>query len=130
MRNNLNLVVDYVPWLGGANFLHMNYRPEFAPLNDTRVRRAIQYVIDPDEIVDKLMFGTADVSDSTVRPIQPYYKPVMKQIRDLPMDERLQMARNLLAEAGYPEGFHSEIWYPSGGSAEFNREMGPSFKHS
>lgn len=124
MRNNPNLVVDYVPWLGGANFLHMNYRPEFAPLNDTRVRRAIQYVIEPNEIVDKLMFGTADVSDSTVRPIQPYYKPVMKEIRDLPMEERIQTAKNLLAEAGYSEGFHSEIWYPSGGSAEFNREMG------
>jgi peptide/nickel transport system substrate-binding protein len=124
MRNNPNLVVDYVPWLGGANFLHMNYRPEFAPLNDTRVRKAIQYVIDPNEIVDKLLFGTAEVSDSTVRPIQPYYKPVMKSIRDLPMAERIQTAKDLLAEAGYPAGFHSEIWYPSGGSAEFSREMG------
>ena len=124
MRSNKNLVVDYVPWLGGANFLHMNYRPEFAPLNDTRVRKAIQYVIDPNEIVDKLMFGTAEVSDSTVRPIQPYYKPVMKAIRDLPMAERIAKAKSLLAEAGYPNGFKSEIWYASGGSAEFNREMG------
>jgi ABC-type transport system substrate-binding protein len=40
------------------------------------------------------------------------------------MEERIQTAKNLLAEAGYSEGFHSEIWYPSGGSAEFNREMG------
>ena len=124
MRNNPNLVVDYVPWVGGADFVHMNYRPEFAPLNDTRVRKAIQYAVDPDEIVDKLMFGTAEVSDSTVRPIQPHYKPVMKEIRDLSWDERYEIAESLLAEAGYPDGFSTELWYPSGGSAEFSREMG------
>ncbi|TFH14454.1 ABC transporter substrate-binding protein [Candidatus Bathyarchaeota archaeon] len=124
MQNNPALVVDYVPWVGAADLLHLNYREEFYPLNDTNVRKAIQYVIDPDEIVDKLMFGTAEVSDSTVRPIQPYFKPVMKQIRDLPMEERLETARALLTEAGFPNGFTSELWYPSGGSEEFSREMG------
>lgn len=124
MRENPDLVTDYVPWVGAANFLHMNYREEYYPLNETLVRRAIQYVIDPDEIVDKLMFGTAEVSHSTVRPIQPYYKPVMKPIRDLPMEERLQIAKDLLAEAGFPDGFTTELWYPSGSGAEFNREMG------
>ena len=124
MKDNPKLVVDYVPWVGAANFLHMNYRPEYYPLNDTRVRKAIQYVIDPDEIVDKLMFGTAEVSHSQVRPIQPYYKPVMLQIRDLSMDERLAKARELLEEAGFPDGFTTELWYPSGSGAEFSREMG------
>jgi len=124
MRNNPNLVVDYVPWTGGSDFLHMNYRPEYAPLNDTRVRRAILYAVDPEEIVDKLMFGTAEVSHSTVRPVDPYYKPVCKAIRDLPMEERINTAKQLLADAGYPDGFHTEIWYPSGGGAEFSRELG------
>ena len=124
MQSNPNLIVDYVPWVGGSDFLHLNFRPEFYPLNVTEVRKAIQYAIDPDEIVDKLMFGTAEVSDSTVRPIQPYYKPIMKPIRDLPMEERLDIAKGLLTEAGFPEGFTSELWYPSGGSAEFSREMG------
>jgi len=54
MREDPNLIVDYVPYLGASNFLHMNYRPEYAPLNDTRVRKAIQYVIDPNEIVEIL----------------------------------------------------------------------------
>ncbi len=124
MQDDSKLVVDYVPWVGAANFLHMNYRSEYYPLNDTRVRKAIQYVIDPDEIVDKLMFGTAEVSHSQVRPIQPYYKPVMETIRDLPMSERLATARELLAEAGFPDGFTTELWYPSGSGAEFSREMG------
>jgi len=124
MRSNPNLVVDYVPWVGAANFLHMNYRPEYAPLNDTRVRKAIQYAIDPNEIVDKLMFGTAEVSHSQVRPIQPYYKPVMEEIRNLSWEERYAKAEALLTEAGYPDGFSTELWYPSGSGAEFNREMG------
>ncbi len=124
MQSNPDLVVDYVPWVGAANFLHLNYREEFYPLNDVNVRKAIQYVIDPDEIVEKLMFGTAEVSDSTVRPIQPYFKPVMKPIRELPMEERLEIARGLLADAGFPDGFTTELWYPSGSGAEFSREMG------
>ena len=124
MQSDPDLVVDYVPWLGASNFVHLNFRPEFYPLNVTEVRKAIQYAVDPDEVVEKLMFGTAEVSHSTVRPIQPYYKNVMKPIRDLPMNERLDIARELLAEAGFPDGFSTELWYPSGGGAEFDREMG------
>jgi peptide/nickel transport system substrate-binding protein len=124
MQSNPDLVVDYVPWVGAANFLHLNFRPEFYPLNVTEVRKAMQYAVDPDEIVDKLMFGTAEVSHSTVRPIQPYYKNIMKPIRDLPMEERIDIAKGLLAEAGFPDGFSTELWYPSGSGAEFSREMG------
>jgi peptide/nickel transport system substrate-binding protein len=124
MRSNPNLVVDYVPWVGASDALHMNFRPEFAPLNDTRVRKAIQYAVDPYELVDKLMFGTAEVSHSTVRPIQSYYKPVMQEIRELSWEERYARAQELLTEAGYSDGFSTELWYPSGSGAEFSREMG------
>jgi peptide/nickel transport system substrate-binding protein len=40
------------------------------------------------------------------------------------MAERLDIARGLLTEAGFPDGFSTELWYPSGSGAEFSREMG------
>lgn len=108
---NPDVIMNFVPYMGSGSQLHLNYAPEFAPLNDTRVRRAFQYLIDPDEIVNKLMFGTAEVMDSPVRPMQPYYKPVMQEIRVLPMAERIQTAKDLLTDAGYPDGVSFVLWY-------------------
>jgi peptide/nickel transport system substrate-binding protein len=125
LKNNANLKLEIVPTVGSGNLLHMNYDPAFAPLNDTNVRKAIQYIVDPQEIVDKLMFGYATVSDSPVRPFLDYYKPVMKPIRDLPMTERIAKAKELLTLAGYPNGFKTQFWYASGVATEgFNRDLG------
>jgi len=129
LKEDSNIHVEIIPNIGRGVQLHMNYGSEFAPLNDTRVRQAIQYAIDPSEIVDKLLFGTATVSDSPIRPFLEFYKPVMKQIRDLPMDERLAKAKELLAQAGYPDGFTTQFWYASGEASEaFNRDLGTMFQ--
>jgi peptide/nickel transport system substrate-binding protein len=114
----------FVPGVSSQQNLHMNFGDEFAPLNDTRVRRAIQYLVEPEEIIDKLMFGTATIAHSPVRPFQFYFKPIMKPIRDLPEAERVQIAKDLLAEAGYPEGFTTQFWYPAGSGEEFSRDVG------
>jgi ABC-type transport system substrate-binding protein len=125
LQTDANLVIEIIPNVGSGNQLHMNYADQFAPLNDTRVRQAIQYAVDPQEIVDKLMFGTATASDSPVRPYLEYYKPVMKPIRDLPMSERIAKAKALLTEAGYANGFTTQFWYASGvGTEAFNRDLG------
>jgi len=119
------VVMEIIPNLGSGNQLHMNFDPAYAPLNDVRVRQAIQYAVDPQEIVDKLMFSTATVSDSPVRPSLAFYEPVMAPIRALPMDERIAKAKELLTEAGYPNGFKTQFWYVSGvGSEAFNRDLG------
>jgi peptide/nickel transport system substrate-binding protein len=125
LMENPDIHMELIPGMGSGNQLHMNYAPEFAPLNDVKVRKAIQYAVDPQEIVDKLMFGTAEVSHSPVRPSLEFYKPIMEPIRDLPMDERIQIAKDLLAEAGYADGFTTQFWYISGtGSEAFNRDLG------
>jgi peptide/nickel transport system substrate-binding protein len=124
MEANPDINMVMVDGIGSGNQLHMNYAPEFAPLNDVRVRRAIAYAIDPQEIVDKLMFGTAEVAHTPVRTFQTYFKPVLKQIRDLPKEEKIQKAKALLADAGYPDGFTTQFWYPAGGGQEFNRDLG------
>jgi ABC-type transport system substrate-binding protein len=114
-----------VPNVGSGNILHMNWDPAFAPLNNIKVRQAIQYAVDPKEIVDKLLFGYASVSDSPIRPFLDYYKPVMKPIRDMTMADRIAKAKQLLAEAGFPNGFKTQFWYASGVATEaFNRDLG------
>jgi peptide/nickel transport system substrate-binding protein len=119
------ITMQLIPFMGSGNQLHMNYDPQFAPLNILEVRQAIQYAVDPDEIVSKLMFDTATVSHSPVRPNMKFYKPVMEPIRTLPMDERIAKAKELLTEAGYADGFTTQFWYISGvGSEAFNRDLG------
>jgi peptide/nickel transport system substrate-binding protein len=112
IQKNPDMTVDIAPELGWTQILQMNYHPEFAPLNDTRVRRAILYAIDANEIVDKVTFGTAQVANTPVHTYQPYFFPKpLEDIRKLPMDERIQKAKTLLAEAGYPNGFSTEIFF-------------------
>jgi ABC-type transport system substrate-binding protein len=121
------ITVEYIPHMGYGNHLHMNFLPEFYPLNVTEVRQAIQYMVDPQEIIDTMSFGTADISHTPVRPahIHKYWKPVLEPIRSMPEEERIAKAKELLAAAGFPDGFTTQFWYASGvGSESFNRDLG------
>lgn len=79
---------------------------ERAPFNDPRVRRAISHAIDRSEIIDFVFNGYAVELGSSMSPAMPDY-----------FDERLvgtyefdlDAARSLLAEAGYPDGFPTEL---------------------
>lgn len=75
------------------------------PLKDVRVRRAIAHAIDVDAIKDKVMRGLA-VPVATVVPagVQGYSKDADKR---LPYDK--EKAKQLLTEAGYPNGFSLTI---------------------
>ena len=112
LQANPDTQVNLIPYMGSGAQLHLNYAPEFYPLNVTEVRRAFNYLIDPDEIIDKLMFGTAVRMDSPVRPMQPYYKGIYTDMRDnMAMEDRIQMAIDLLDSAGFPDGITTTLWY-------------------
>lgn len=74
-----------------------NARP---PFDDLRVRRAIQHAVDKRAIVDGAMFGLGTVIGSHMSPAESYYVDLSGRY---PYDPEL--ARELLAEAGYPDGF-------------------------
>ncbi len=78
-----------------------------APFNDIRVRQAIAHAIDRKAIIDGAMFGYGTPIGSHFAPHHPYY---VDKVDIYPFD--LEKARQLLAEAGYPNGFKATIKLP------------------
>src|SRR5581483_674644 len=74
------------------------------PYSDVRVRRALTHALDKPEIVKAAMFGFGTVLGSNVDPLNPYYVDMAKAV---PYDPG--KARQLLAEAGYPNGFDAVL---------------------
>jgi ABC-type transport system substrate-binding protein len=89
-------------WFG----LYMNLMKK--PFDDVRVRHAIAHAIDKDAIVRTTMAGYAKVADSPLPPGVWGYKSFT------PYAYNPQRARQLLAEAGHPNGFSATMWVPIG----------------
>lgn len=77
------------------------------PLSDQRVRQAITHAIDKDAIVEGAMFGFGTVIGTHMTPAEPYYIDLTDMY---PYDP--ERARELLAEAGYPDGFEISFELP------------------
>lgn len=75
------------------------------PLDNVLVRQAIAYAIDRAAIVDAFYAGLGVVADDHMPPtFAGHGKP-------WPYDYDPERARELLAEAGYPDGFATQLWY-------------------
>lgn len=74
------------------------------PFDDLRVRQALNYAIDKQAFIRIVYNGYATPMDAPVAPGIAYYA----RQRVWPYDPA--KAKQLLAEAGYPDGFDSEIW--------------------
>jgi len=79
------------------------------PLRDVRVRKALYHAIDIDLIHKKIMRGKSRVAGLFVAPEITGFDP--SQNSPLPYDPA--MAKKLLAEAGYPEGFEVGLDCPN-----------------
>ena len=76
-------------------------------LGDPLVRQAITHAIDKDAIVDGAMFGLGTVIGTHMSPAESYYVDLSDTY---PYDP--ERARELLAEAGYPDGFEVSFELP------------------
>ncbi|MDR0389920.1 MAG: ABC transporter substrate-binding protein, partial [Spirochaetaceae bacterium] len=80
------------------------------PLDDPRVRRALNYAVDIPQIIAAAFYGRGEPSGSPLIPgLSDYYEESLKN----PYPADLNRARELLAEAGYTGGFALEITVPS-----------------
>jgi len=87
--------------------MQMGMRHDEGPLQNTLVRQAINYAVNVDSIIQYLMQGNAVRMTSVLNP--PYLNPNLKAY---PYDP--DKAKELLAEAGYPNGFKLVLESPSG----------------
>ena len=69
------------------------------PFNNPLVRQAITHAIDKEAIVQGAMFGFGTVIGTHASPTEPYFVDLN------PYPFNPERARQLLAEAGYPDGF-------------------------
>ncbi len=75
-----------------------------SPLADIRVRRAVEYAIDKQELVDGLTYGYG-VATNQEFCLPPYMDP-----KTVGYPHDVAMAKKLLAEAGYPNGLQIKAY--------------------
>ena len=80
------------------------------PFDDVRVRQALCYAVNPQEIMDFVSEGAGTEVGSAMFPaFSKYYMPELNDTYNTDADK----AKELLAEAGYPDGFEFTITVPS-----------------
>lgn len=84
-------------------YFALNQRSE--PLDDVRVRQAIGMAIDRQAIIDGPYNGKDLLAAGPIPPGLEGHNPDLKGLEYNP-----EMARQLLAEAGYPDGFDLTVW--------------------
>lgn len=84
-------------------YYNFNFRNEYGK-NDL-VRRAISLAVDRQSIASNLFRDTVIPAYGLHTPGAPAYDPTWK-----PVEFNPERARELLAEAGYPNGFKTQVW--------------------
>ena len=87
-----------------GTMVYMGLDTYHAPFEDVRVRRALNHAIDVDTIINKILLGTADRMNG------PFFRTALgydKSIQPYRYDPAL--AKKLLSEAGYPNGFETVL---------------------
>jgi ABC-type transport system substrate-binding protein len=95
-------------WLTSINTAETDYlfmNVEMKPFDNPAVRRAINYAINKERLV-KLAGGFAIPARGIVPPSLPWNNPTLE-----PYNYSPEKARALLREAGYPNGFKTELWF-------------------
>ncbi|MGF1600949.1 MAG: ABC transporter substrate-binding protein [Thermosynechococcaceae cyanobacterium] len=89
------------------NVGYLALNPSYAPLAKLKVRQAIAHAINRDAIVKAFWNDLATTDNHFTPPALEAFQA--KTLPDYPFDPA--KAKQLLAEAGYPNGFDLELWY-------------------
>ncbi|MBK3774251.1 ABC transporter substrate-binding protein [Azospirillum sp. YIM DDC1] len=89
----------------GLNVGYLAFNVTKKPFDDVRVRRALNMAIDKKAVVDAVYQGAGVPAKNPIPPTMWSYN---KEIEDYPYDP--ERAKKLLAEAGFPDGFETDLW--------------------
>jgi len=89
----------------GLNVGYLAYNTTKKPFDDVRVRKAINMAMDKNAIVSAVYMGTGVPA---INPIPPSMWAYNKSIKDDAFNPA--EAKKLLAAAGYPNGFTTDLW--------------------
>lgn len=84
---------------------YLGFNTQKEPFNDVRVRQAINYALDVPAIVETAWKGVGQVAQGPMSPNVNYFNPDIKQY-----EYNVEKAKELLAEAGYEDGFSTLLW--------------------
>ena len=106
VKENPNLKLLFQNQVGQIVVYMRSDRP---PFNDNRVRLAVKYCIDEEKMAQALLAKESGVDifviESPVSSLYPEYKK-------MPREVNIEKAKQLLAEAGYPNGLELDLYYP------------------
>ena len=89
----------------GLNVGYLAYNVTKKPFDDVRVRKAVNMAINKKAIIDAVYLTAGVAAKNPIPPTQWSYNDAIK---DDPYDPAA--AKKLLAEAGYPNGFTTDLW--------------------
>lgn len=84
---------------------YIGFNVDKKPFDDIRVRQAINYAIDAEGIIDAVMEGVGAQANG---PLGPNVWASNQNLEPYGFD--VEKAKELLADAGYPDGFKTTIW--------------------
>jgi dipeptide transport system substrate-binding protein len=102
IRKDANVTVLEQP---GLNIGYLAYNTTKKPFDDVRVRKAINMAIDKKSIVSAVYLSTGVAAVNPIPPGQWSYNKALKDDAYNPAE-----AKKLLAAAGYPNGFSTDLW--------------------
>ncbi|WP_299088015.1 ABC transporter substrate-binding protein [uncultured Metabacillus sp.] len=87
------------------NVGYLGFTTNRPPFDNKLVRQALSHAIDKQAIIDAFYGGKAEPAKN---PMPPSIEGYNDEIKDYEYDQ--EKAKQLLAEAGYPDGFEMDLW--------------------
>ena len=108
LRDNKKIKIVSTPFSNGVQYIGMNVTKP--PFNDVRVRKAVAYAIPYQKIMDAAMYGLAKPMFGA--PANAATEVAWPQPHKFNTD--IAKAKQLLAEAGFPNGFETTLSFDLG----------------
>lgn len=102
VENKEDLEVFYRP---SMNVGYLGLTTNREPLNNKKVRQALNHAVDKQAIIDAFYAGQAEPAKNPMPPVISGYNDEIE-----PYEYDLEKAKALLKEAGYEDGFDMELW--------------------